>query len=325
MKHEAWELAQMQSLSLDAKIRMSKQRIQAFYDHFDGNVCVSFSGGKDSTVLLHLVRSLYPDVKGVYVDTGLEYPEIKEFVKKQDNIDIVRPEKSFRQVIQEYGYPVVSKETCHKVYWAKKGKEWAIKFVNGTSKDKNGEVSKFCIAEKWRMLMDAPFEVSALCCNVMKKEPIHQYQRQNHVVPFIGTLAEESVLRKQAWEKTGCNAFDDEHPEKSKSTPLAFWTNQDILQYLKRNNIEIASVYGDIVETPTQLSFLTETVPKLDTTGVKRTGCVFCMFGAHLEERPNRFDRMKITHPQLYEYCMKPIEQGGLGLKEVLDYIGVKY
>jgi len=64
---------------------------------------------------------------------------------------------------------------------------------------------------------------------------------------------------------------------------------------------------------------------KLKTTGLDRTGCMFCMFGCHLEKEPNRFQKMKITHPQIYNYCMKPIEEGGLGLGRVLDYIGVKY
>lgn len=70
-KHAAYDLAQMQSLPLEAKILMAKRRIQEWYDYWDGGVYVSFSGGKDSTVLLHLVRSIYPDVQAVFVNTGL--------------------------------------------------------------------------------------------------------------------------------------------------------------------------------------------------------------------------------------------------------------
>lgn len=81
------KLKELQALSLADKIVISKLRITEFYEHYDGNIVVSFSGGgKDSTALLYLVRTLYPDVKGVYCDTGLEYPEVKEHVKKQDNI-----------------------------------------------------------------------------------------------------------------------------------------------------------------------------------------------------------------------------------------------
>ena len=81
MKHTIGDLRQYQSLPLSAKIIMTQRRIRAWYDHWDGQVYVSFSGGKDSTVLLHLVRELYPDVEAVFVDTGLEYPEIRQFVK----------------------------------------------------------------------------------------------------------------------------------------------------------------------------------------------------------------------------------------------------
>ena len=64
--HQIWELQQMQSLPLSAKVVMTQQRIREWYEHWDGMVYVSFSGGKDSTVLLHLVRDMYPDVPAVF-------------------------------------------------------------------------------------------------------------------------------------------------------------------------------------------------------------------------------------------------------------------
>lgn len=126
-KHSKGDLEQMQSLPLSSKITMTKQRIAAWYEYFDGQVYVSFSGGKDSTVLLHLVRSLYPDVEAVFSDTGLEYPEIREFVKTFDNVTWLKPSMNFRQVITTYGYPVASKEVAEKIHYAKKGSEWAKK------------------------------------------------------------------------------------------------------------------------------------------------------------------------------------------------------
>ena len=108
-KHQSYDLAQMQSLSLQAKILMTRQRIKEWYKAWDGKVYVSFSGGKDSTVLLHIARELYPEIEAVYVDTGLEYPEIRQFVKTHENVTIIRPEKNFKQVILEHGYPVASK------------------------------------------------------------------------------------------------------------------------------------------------------------------------------------------------------------------------
>lgn len=323
-KHSASDLVQMQSLPLDAKIRMTKNRIQQWYEAFEGEVYVSFSGGKDSTVLLHIARSIYPDIPAVFVDTGLEYPEIREFVKTIDNVTIVRPEMNFRQVILKYGYPVVSKETAKKVHYAKRGSNWAKKFVDGTAVDSEGRPSRYIVSEKWLKLMDAPFEVSAYCCDVMKKRTAQKFEKETGKKSIIGTMASESKIREQAWKKTGCNSFES---KKQKSAPMSFWTEQDVLQYIKKFNIPYASIYGDIVPTEEtiKLPIFDEELDVLKTTGCDRTGCMFCMFGCHLEKEPNRFQRMKKTHPKQYEYMLKPISEGGLGMKEVLDYIGVKY
>ena len=118
--HTLHELQELQSYPLSIKIQLTKQRIREWIRRFgEDGVYVSFSGGKDSTVLLHIVREMYPDVKAVFVDTGLEYPEIRQFVRTFDNVDWVKPKKNFRQVIQDYGYPFVSKEVAQTVYEVK--------------------------------------------------------------------------------------------------------------------------------------------------------------------------------------------------------------
>jgi len=119
--HTIDDLKQRQSLPLDIKVRMTQQRIREWVNEFgiDG-VYVSFSGGKDSTVLLHIAREIYPDMKAVFVDTGLEYPEIREFVKTFDNVDWIKPKMNFKQVIEKYGYPFISKEVSECVYGARK-------------------------------------------------------------------------------------------------------------------------------------------------------------------------------------------------------------
>ena len=111
----------MQSLPLSAKVRMTEARIRAWVDMYgEDGVYVSFSGGKDSTVLLHIVRNLYPNVKAVFVDTGREFPEIREFVKTFDNVDWLKPKINFKQVIEKYGYPFISKEVSECVDGARK-------------------------------------------------------------------------------------------------------------------------------------------------------------------------------------------------------------
>lgn len=323
-KHSKGDLEQMQSLPLSAKITMTNQRIKDWYNHFDGQVYVSFSGGKDSTVLLHLVRNLYPDVEAVFSDTGLEYPEIREFVKGFENVTWVRPTMNFKQVITTYGYPVASKEIARKIHYAKMGSEWAKKYVDGSAVDAEGRPSRYRVSDRWLKLLDpkCDFEVTAYCCDVMKKQVIRRYEKESGKVPYIGTLASESAVRSQAWERTGCNAFEGKHPH---SNPLSFWTENDILTYLLTYKIPYCSVYGGIVETGKTISGLCSDVPELKTTGCDRTGCMFCLFGIQCEKEPNRIQRMKKTHPKQYEYMLKSIEEGGLGMKHVLEYIGIKY
>ena len=326
-KHTAYDLIQMQSLPLDIKIRMTKERIQQWYEYWDGQVYISFSGGKDSTVLKHIVDSMYDDIPSVFINTGLEYPEIQKFAMSQKNVVTVRPEMRFDEVIKKYGYPVVSKEVAQTVWEAKKniktGKyTYRIKKLNGELLDKNGKYSSYNIP-KWKFLLDAPYDISHKCCDVMKKRPAKTYERKTGRKAIIGTLASESTLRKTQWVKYGCNAFESKRPT---SQPLSFWTEQDILHYIKQFDVPYCSVYGDIV--PVDDGTL------LKTTGCDRTGCIFCMFGCHLEKEPNRFQRLKETHPRQYEYCIgggemidgkwQPSKEG-LGLEKVLDYINVKY
>jgi len=181
---------------------------------------------------------------------------------------------------------------------------------------------------KWKFLLEAPFEISNRCCSVMKKAPAKLYQIETKRKPIIATMAEESRLRTQKWLQHGCNGFDMKSPV---SNPMAFWREQDVLQYIKENKIPIAPVYGDIVidygeELQGQMDLaelgLAPEVRKLKTTGCKRTGCMYCAYGCHLEkEGEGRFERMKQTHPKQYEYIMKPWEEGGLGYKQVIDWI----
>lgn len=302
-------LKQRQSLPLNLKIEMSKRRISEFYEHFDGNVYVSFSGGKDSTVLLHLVRSLYPDTLAVFIDTGLEYPEVRSFTKSSENMLILRPEMPFHKVIEKYGYPVVSKEVAKFIEeYRKNPTGYTAQKFDSNSDYVRKYGSRYCL-EKWCFLRDSDIKVSSKCCNVMKKNPSKKFEKENNLHPFIGTMAAESNLRKTEYLKKGCNSFDTKRPA---STPLGFWTEQDILEYLVEFNVPYCSVYGEIKQEKKS--------GKYYTTKAQRTGCMFCMFGVHREKSPNRFELMKETHPKQYDYCINQ-----LGCGKVLDFIGVKY
>jgi 3'-phosphoadenosine 5'-phosphosulfate sulfotransferase (PAPS reductase)/FAD synthetase len=325
-KYTKEDLKQMQEWDIYEKINTTQFRMLEWYKRFKGKVYVSFSGGKDSTVLVDLAarlcRSWGYKLILVYVDTGLEYPEIKSFVNEfrdwcvwryEIEIELVKlkPEKSFREIIIEHGYPVISKEVAECVRHARNGSERALKNFEGI--DKNGDECQFKrgMYSKYKYLIDAPFPISERCCDYLKKDPFAKYEAETGNKPILATMASESRLREFNYLKSGCNNFDGKHPA---STPMGFWTAQDVLFYLKRWKIPYANIYGDIAELPNG---------KLKTTGCQRTGCIFCMFGAHLEKEPNRFQLLKTTHSNLWEYCMKPIEQGGLGIRDVLEYINI--
>lgn len=118
--HDAQRLKELQALPLDRKIQITATRIIEFYNYFHGNVYVSFSGGKDSTVLLHIVRRLFPDVPAVFSNTGLEYPELQKFVKSFDNVITIYPRMKFMDVISQYGYHLISKEVAEAIYYARR-------------------------------------------------------------------------------------------------------------------------------------------------------------------------------------------------------------
>ena len=163
--------------------------------------------------------------------------------------------------------------------------------------------------EKWLPLVYTPFLISHYCCAKMKKAPMHKYQRDNGYKPILATLAEESRVRKQGWIRHGCNAFDSKDP---KSQPMSFWTEQDVLTYLVKYNVPIASVYGDIVSIgsdgnaypPTDI--MGNPLCNLKCTGCQRTGCAFCAFGLHMEKKgKTRFHVLAEIEPRKYEYAVR--------------------
>jgi len=296
-KLKLWQLKQRQTLSLDSKIKLSLNRIKDWYEYYDGKVYVSFSGGKDSTVLLHLARSIYPKIEAVFVDTGLEYPEIRSFVSQFDNVTIIRPKMSFKQVLDTYGYPCISKKVARQIRDlqnpTEKNKNTRKLYFEGIKKD-GTKTKGFKLAKKWRYLIKAPFKISERCCDVIKKEPIHRYEKASNKKAIIGNMASDSNQREIAYLRTGCFNY-----KRGQCLPIGFWTEKDIWTYIKKYSLQYCSIYN---------------------TGVKRTGCMFCMFGVHLEKNPNRFQLMQITHPLLYKYCLYK-----LGLKEVLQYLGIEF
>ena len=319
LKLNGWQFSQRKYLDWPTKLRLSKTRIQEWYDNWGGQVYLSYSGGLDSRVLLHMIRQVIgDDVPAVFSNTGLEFPEIVKFARKASGEfwEIEPRDKygkriSFRDVILTEGYPVISKETAMKIRKLRHGNlsdKYRNYLLNGDERGKFGMLPK-----KWQFLVTAPFDTSEKCCDIMKKNPFKKYVKETGRVPFIGVTQDEGFKREHQYAKTGCNVYDG---STIKSQPLGFWTKQDVLRYVVENDLDICSVYGDIRQYSDGTFYL---------TGEQRTGCMFCAFGAHLEPEPNRFQRMAYQYPGQYQFCMKPVCQGGLGMSEVLDYVGIPW
>ena len=387
-KHTMSDLYQMQSMSLNDKIRMTKYRIKEWVNTYgEDGVYLSFSGGKDSTVLAHIIREVcgYKNIPFVFVDVPTQYPELKEFAQTFDNLVILRPKISFAEVCEKYGFPMISKEVSNCVSGARKyvkyldsqksnntiltdrqtdrqtvpyacymadllgidrrinkqneqyknlqmgvipsGSEYRLRRLNGELTDSKGNYSQFN-QEKYKFFLDAPFEISDLCCDIMKKKPAHDYEKKTGRKPIIATMASESVMRTQKWLQDGCNAFNVTRPH---SNPMSFWTEQDVLLYIKENNLPICSVYGDVVvdysamgQCENQMSFADFGIfdnerPLLKTTGCQRTGCVLCGFGCHLEKE-SRFELLKQTHPKFHN-LLYILKNNGVTYAEAIDWV----
>lgn len=212
--------------------------------------------------------------------------------------------------------------------------EWYMK-RKGSIPRRDGKRSQFSQV-KYKFMLDAKFEISNRCCNAMKKYPSHKYHKDTGRNPIIATMASESRLRTQKWLANGCNGFNLKIPT---STPMSFWTEQDVLLYIKLNNLPICSVYGEVVEDRSDTDMVEGQMtisdikgfedcgifdaPRLPlkTTGCNRTGCVLCGFGCHLEkEGEERFLRLKETHPKFHN-LLYLAKNNGVTYAEAIDWI----
>ncbi|EBF8122823.1 TPA: phosphoadenosine phosphosulfate reductase family protein [Salmonella enterica subsp. enterica serovar Veneziana] len=308
---ERQKQAQRQSMPLEDKIAMTKRRIKDFYEMMDGDVYCSFSGGKDSTVLRHIIKSMGLKMPFVFSNTGLEMPEIVDFVRKlaSDDEDIVqvRPKVTYNKVWQEYGLPIGSKKVAKMIRVLQEGdtgRNSNMHNLYNTGFNSKGVFAKsWKLPEKWRVfLSDGAPRVTDLCCDFLKKEPLDTYAKGSGRHGISAIMADEGGQRET---RTQCNVYEGKRPN---SAPMLFWLESDVWEYIKLNNVEICEVYFD------------REVNGRYVPAEKRTGCMFCGFGAHLEKGMNRFQRMAITHPRQHSIV---IDRMGMG--KALDLINVKY
>lgn len=311
-------LREQQKLPLWKKIEHSKRMIRQFVYAMGGidNCFCAYSGGLDSEILLHLVRIEYPECVGVFANTTNEYSETLKHVRKHENIVWVNPKKTFRKILQEIGFPLISKKMARYIEDVRKrhdGNESTANLrLTGIKRD--GTLSKVgMISKKWLFLTDnykIKFNVTSKCCYWLKEEPMNRYQKQTGKKPFVGTLAEESNGRESNYIEYGCNIFTHGN---EKSRPLSIWTEQDIWDYAKINNIEINPLYFDSHTKDGKL-----------IQRERKTGCRGCGFGYHLEKsdlfNQDRFDKYKLRSPKAFEKLMN-IKNNDVDFRTALSII----
>lgn len=278
------ELEERQNWSLMQKIDHTLGTIDVFVGRLGiDNVYVSFSGGKDSTVMFDLARKINPNILAVFCSTGNEYPDIIRFVHQLKdggaNIQIIRPDMTPRQVWQRYGFPLIGKEQAQKIHRIR---------INPESKSAKKWMSDkgyFKLAYQWRYLINEPYDVTDICCKKLKKDPFHRFEAETGRRPIIGVMASESNMRKGQYIRNGgCNVFG----EKPSCRPLSIWNDDDVWAYIEMQKLPIADIYHK---------------------GAKRTGCVGCGFGAQFADDP-RFRILLKTYPKLYNMVMNYTNNG---------------
>lgn len=301
------ELQERQSWTLEQKIDHSLGIIEKFYNELNGKVYVSFSGGKDSTVLLWLCRRLYPDIKVVFCNTRMEYPSIVRFVRETQrsgvNLEIIQPRRFPRDIICKGGFPLVSKLVAEQIRSIRTNPDCDVS-LRYLGNNCDGIAKRFAIGNRWKYLLNTPYHTSALCCMSLKEYPFRKFEKQTGLNPILGIMASESASRAASYVKSGgCNTFSKDGCGRNISRPLSIWTDDDIWECIRRFNIKIADIYE---------------------TGIPRTGCVACGFGAYHSD-DNRLQVLYERYPKLYNMIMNYENNGvkyRVALREMLRVVG---
>lgn len=300
MKGRKTALHGLRAMPLEAKIKKTKNLIEEAVCEFGlEHIYLSYSGGKDSTVLSHIIREIYPDMLHIFSNTTNEYPETLKHIQWEQNenkmnvittkpIDKYNVPFNFKRVVDEYGFPMFTKRISNAIRTYRRAKSIE------TQKNSEEYINRmFKDYDQYKEL-----NISDKCCDKLKKEPIKKIAKKlNLNCAIIGTLSEESRQRETDWLNYGCNIFHTKTDNQCR--PLSFWTEEDIYQYIEIYSIKISDLY---------------------TLGYKRNGCMFCGFGVEYESRTgeNRYEKLALTHPKMYKYLVD-------NFSEILNNCNIRY
>ncbi len=338
-----------QKQDYEFKVKYATVRAREFVNECDRrglNYHVS-AGGLDSITLFLFLRSLGIYAPGISV-SSLEDRSIQEIHKR---LGIERLKSAVRyvddagrehrwtktEIIQEFGFPVLSKEIAAKIETlanpTEKNKTVRHAIITGETGAYGGyqKSSRMRLSNRWLEKFGGyaneeegvnyqtpDFKVSSKCCYYLKEKPCDDWAKANNSAPFLGLMASEGGRRAKSLMLHGCNYFGK---STIRSAPFAIFNRQDILQLALDLKVPVPAIYGTIERKEDGTLY---------TTKAQRTGCSMCGFGIHMEKRPNRFDLLREENPNEWEYwlfrCCKDEKTGEpYGWARVLDYIGVGY
>lgn len=327
----------LQNLPYEVKKRRAAERIHEFIREMDkrGYNCHVSVGGLDSITLLLFIRSLGYDIPAISV-SNVEDKSIQK-VHKELDVEVVRSYKTKVQVLNEVGFPVISKKIAGKIdtlqHPTEKNKTVRHAIITGECGEQGhfAKNSRMQLPKKWLQLFGGyenenegvnyqvpDFLVSNRCCYYIKEKPCDDWAKAHNSYPFLGMMASEGGQREDAIIDHGCNYYGK---TVMRSAPFGPFYRQDLLQLALDLNVPVPEIYGEIAKKPDGTLY---------TTKAQRTGCGMCGFGIHLEKRPHRFDMLrerneKEWHFWMYECCTDKNTGEKFGWGRVLDYIGVEW
>lgn len=299
----------MQQLPYEVKVRRAEQRAIEFVTEMEKrghNYHVSV-GGLDSITLYLFLKSIGIDAPGISV-LALEDKSI-QVIHKELGLEIIAPYKSKVEVLNEVGFPVISKKIAGRIdllqHPTEKNKTVRNAIITGEcgAQGHFAKNSRMQLPQKWLKLftgmaneqygtdyMVAPFPVSKKCCYYQKEKPCDDWAKKNNSFPFLGMMASEGGQREEALIDHGCNYYGK---TVMRNTPFATFLRQDLLQLALDLEVPVPEIYGEIVR---------DSDGTLRTTKVQRTGCSMCGFGIHMEKRPHRFDMLRERNEKEWEF-----------------------
>lgn len=339
------EMLMKQNVPYSIKVRMAQDRIRTFVDECDRrglNYHVSM-GGLDSIVLGALIRSMGYGAELVpFVSASTLEDKSIQAVHKEMGCIVVKPLKSKVNILQDEGFPVLSKRIANKIdtlaHPTEKNKTVRHAIITGEC----GEQGHYATNSKMRLpktylklfggldeegaalgYKKPDFKVSHKCCYYLKEAPCDNWAKEHNSVPFLGLMASEGGQRADALEENGCNYFGK---TTARSCPFAFFFHSDVVHLAVDLKVHIPDIYGKVKISDTLNGFGDH---EYFTTGEQRTGCSMCGFGIQMEKRPHRFDRLYERSQKEWDFWMNKCctdEKGEpYGWGKVLDYLSIPW